>query len=156
MLELGSKHYQYSPSATLVDGINLAGQLNYFCCSIVLIFRCLFLKLYFTISSSSFWKTLNKIKELCNEFWITLACGCWKVTLELLMSDEYLNKWVGEVGNLWLLLGWLCRTAEKQMWTVSFNAFIWDSCPQTRLHRNKTVSESLTLPCIHMRNLLKH
>lgn len=68
------------------------------------------------------------------EYWITLACGCWKVTLELLMSDEYLNKWVGEAGNLWLLLGWLCRTAEKQMWTVSFSAFIWDSCPQTKLH----------------------
>lgn len=28
MLALGSKHYQYSPSATLIDGINLAGQLN--------------------------------------------------------------------------------------------------------------------------------
>jgi len=49
------------------------------------------------------------------EYQITLACGCWKVTLELLMSDEYLNKWAGETGNLWLLPGWLCRTAEKQM-----------------------------------------
>lgn len=36
MLELGSKHYQYSPSATLIDGINLAGQLDVYFLSCIL------------------------------------------------------------------------------------------------------------------------
>ena len=59
----------------------------------------------------------------------TLAWGCWKVTLELLSREGYLSRW-GEVdkGNLWAPLGWLWSTAEKQIWTVSFNAFSWDSC----------------------------
>lgn len=93
--------------------------------------------------------TLNQM-ELC-EILNTLACGCWKVSLELLMSDEYLNRWLGEEGNLWLLLGWLCRTAEKQMWTVSFSAFSCDSCPRKRLHTEDTWIS----PSIHMKNECK-
>lgn len=58
----------------------------------------------------------------------TFACGCWKVTLELLARAEYLNRLVGVAGNLCKLPVWLCRTDEKQICTVSFRAFSCDSC----------------------------